>query len=82
MGFFDFFKSKKDKSEKNKSEKDNSNNQELRENAFNAFGNSLKSYSTIEEGIMHIEKFIDSNSEEYLIDIEVDDINMSDLFLK
>jgi len=58
------------------------NDQILRKNAYGAFGRSLAPYSDIEEGISLIENFIDAKPEDYLIDVDIDKVSLSDVLFK
>ena len=53
--------------------------QRLRENAYGEFGSSLQPYNNIDEGIELVDKFLNGNSLDYIIQLESEDISASEI---
>jgi len=52
--------------------------QALRENAYDSFGNSLRPYSSTEEGIKIVEEFLDGDPGDYIVSFQEKDSFVSD----
>lgn len=57
------------------------NDQILRENAYKEFGVSLKAYNSIDEGIKIVERFLNDNSKEYIVDIKIPESKLIEIIL-
>ncbi len=54
----------------------------LRENAYQAFGPSLRAYSNITEGIKIVEEFLDNKKDKYLVPFVSQTISLPEVFAK
>ena len=53
--------------------------QKLRKNALNIFGSSLKPYNNIDEGIKHVDNYLNSESKDYIVHLETENISVADI---
>jgi len=51
----------------------------LRENALNTLGSSLKPYNNIDEGIKHVDNYLNSKSKDYIVHLETENISVADI---